>query len=83
MSSFKSLFMLDLPCVICSLICLFFQLGSIVLQFTLNNSSVLTSGIPTSAGPCPGTTKNLHGFCFSLCVILTLKTISWTIHDLS
>ena len=54
-------FVLDLSCILCSVICLFFWPDSIMLNFTL--SSVLTSGMSGSSGPS-GTVKNLNGFCF-------------------
>ena len=65
-------------CVLCSVICLFFQLDFTVLQFTLSSSSVSTSGMSSSAYPPPGTTKNLHGFC--LFIIFTLHTPNWRMH---
>ena len=54
---FKSLFRKDLSCVLSSMICLFW-LDSIVLQLTISTSNILASGIPSSAVPPPGTTKN-------------------------
>ena len=49
-----------------------FQLISIVVNFTLSNSSFPHSIILRSARPFLGTTKKLHGNSMSLCLIATL-----------
>ena len=40
------------------------------------------SGMPNNAGPLPGTTKNLHTFCFSLCINVKLQVPSHLIVSL-
>ena len=78
-----NLFVQDLSCVACLLICFLFELGSIVLQFTTSSSNVLTFGMPSSDGHLPGTKKNLHSFCLSFYVIVTLYTPGSGIHEVS
>ena len=80
--TFLFLFTWVLPCMLYSLICLLFQLGFVGLHFTLNLPSNLTSGIPSSSGPPPGTTKNLHSFYLFLCLMVTQHTPYWRMHVL-
>ena len=79
--SFKFLLIHDLSYMVCLLICLLFNLGSIVLQYILSSSSHLTSDMFSSNVPLSGTTKNLHGYCLSLCIIITLHTTNSEINE--
>ena len=53
----------------------------ITLHIVFSMSSNLTSGILSSAGPSPGTTKNLHLMILSLCLNLTLHTPNCSVPD--
>ena len=80
--SFKSLFVQDLSCMVCSLMCMLSWHGSVVLQLSLGSTAISTSGMPSSVGPPQGTTKNLHGFHLSLCPMVTLHTPCLGMHEL-
>ena len=67
----KSLFILDLLCLVCS-----FTLPhlSVVLHFMLSSCNLSQSGIPNNVGMLPGTTKKQHQCLMLLFIMATIHT---------